>query len=153
MVKTACIFLIFLIATGQYQLNVKRRKARRDIEKIWICISQHFIVLKLHSVLINKSIVPKFVIVKVSHDLKLTQKMSTQWNRKLNRYMSKVIDCLKQNKTFENKLIVKNYQILNKCSSLLGTFPCGFRESVFYYATVLFSHPLLGPYFILRKKH
>ena len=43
----------------------------------------------------------------------------------------------------------------NRCtnSSLLRTFPRGFSESVFYYITVLFSHPLSGPYFVLRKKH
>ena len=37
--------------------------------------------------------------------------MSTQWNRQLSRYVSKVIECLEQ--TFENKLIAKDHQIAN----------------------------------------
>ena len=37
--------------------------------------------------------------------------MSTQWNRQLNKYVSKVIECLEQK--FENKSIAKDHQILN----------------------------------------
>ena len=39
--------------------------------------------------------------------------MSTQWNRQLNRYVSKVIECLEQNirKQIDNK---KDYQIQSK---------------------------------------
>ena len=39
--------------------------------------------------------------------------MSAQWNRQLNRYMSKVIECLEQNirKQIDNK---KDYQIQSK---------------------------------------
>ena len=39
--------------------------------------------------------------------------MSTQWNRQLSRYVSKVIECLEQNirKQIDNK---KDYQIQNK---------------------------------------
>ena len=38
--------------------------------------------------------------------------MSTQWNRQLSRYVSKVIECLEQK--FENKLIAKDHQMPNK---------------------------------------
>ena len=36
--------------------------------------------------------------------------MSTQWNRQLNRYVPKVIECLEQ----KNKSITKDHQIPNK---------------------------------------
>ena len=38
--------------------------------------------------------------------------MSTQWNRQLSRYVSKVIECLEQN--IRNDLIAKDHQIPNK---------------------------------------
>ena len=38
--------------------------------------------------------------------------MSTQWNRQLSRYVSKVIECLEQN--IRKKLIAKDHQIPNK---------------------------------------
>ena len=38
-------------------------------------------------------------------------------------------------------------------SSLLRIFPHGFNGPVFYYITILFSHQLSGPDFVLRKKH
>ena len=64
------------------------------------------------SVSINKSIASEFVTVKVSQDLKLLLNMSIQWNRQLNRYVSKVIECLKQN--IRKKSIAKDHQIPNK---------------------------------------
>ena len=38
-------------------------------------------------------------------------------------------------------------------SLLLRIFPHGFNGPVFYYITILFSHQLSGPDFVLRKKH
>ena len=56
-------------------------------------------LLKLEGVWINKSITLEIVTVKVSHDLKLMQNMSIQWNQQ-------------QNKTFENEFIAKDHQII-----------------------------------------
>ena len=40
----------------------------------------------------------KFVTVRVSYSLNLTQSLSTQWNQQLSGYMfSKVIECLEKN--------------------------------------------------------
>ena len=60
-------------------------------------VKQHLIVLKLDSVSIDKIIVTKFVTMKVSQNLNLMQRLSTQWNQQLRYVFSKVIKCLEQN--------------------------------------------------------
>ena len=61
-------------------------------------VKQHLIVLKLDSVSINKILVTKFVTVKVSQNLNVMERLSTQLNQQLIRYLfSKVIECLEQN--------------------------------------------------------
>ena len=104
-----------------YQWNLKRKKARRDIQRISIytkqkhtwykCmyrVKQHLIVLKfIDNVSINKVLVTKFVTVKVSQNLNLIWNMSTQWNQQL-------IGTCFQNKTFVNKLIARDHRIPHK---------------------------------------
>ena len=118
LVETACIFLIFLIATMQISMDVKRKGTRQDIQNIWtytnlkhtwyMCkyrIKQGLIVLKLNSASINKILVTKFLTLKVSQNLNLMQSLSTQcFQGKSNVW----------NKTFENKLIEKDHRIPDK---------------------------------------
>ena len=114
LVQRACIVL-----SCKYHWNVKRKKARRDILNIsvytnlkhswYMCkyrVNRYLIVLKLDHVSINKILVMKFVTVRVSYNLNLTQSLSTQWNQQLSGYvLSKVIECLEQNirKQFDSK--------------------------------------------------
>ena len=61
-------------------------------------VKQYLIVLKLDCVSINKILVMKFVTVRVSYNLNLTQSLSTKWNQQLSGYVfSKVIECVEQN--------------------------------------------------------
>ena len=61
-------------------------------------VKQHLKVIKIDSVSINKILVTKFVTVKVSQNPNVMQRLSTQWNQQLIRYVfSKVIECLEQN--------------------------------------------------------
>ena len=64
LVETACIFLIFLIATVQISMECETYICRYNI-------NQHLIALKLDSFSINKSTAPEFVTVKVSQGLNL----------------------------------------------------------------------------------
>ena len=58
-------------------------------------VDQHLIFLNLHSISINKILVLEFMTAKVSQNLNSIQKMSTQWNQQLSRYVfSKVIEFL-----------------------------------------------------------
>ena len=92
--KQLAYFWYFYLLSCKYQWTVKRKKTRRDILNISIYtnlkhtwymykygLKQHLIVLKSDSVLINKILVTKFVIVKVSQNLNLMQSLSTQWNQ------------------------------------------------------------------------
>ena len=72
-------------------------------------------LLKLEDFSIKKSIAPEFVTVKVSQDLKL----SAQWNRRLSRCMSKIIECLEQN--IRNKIDCKRPSNIKHMNRLQNT--------------------------------
>ena len=76
-------------------------------------VKQYLTVLKLDCVSINKSLVMKFVTVRVSYNLNLTQGLSTKWNQQLTGYVfSKVIECLEQN--IRKQIDCRNHRISNK---------------------------------------
>ena len=65
------------------------------------CVSKGEAILnssKVRQVLINKTLVAKVVIVKVSQNLNLMQRSSTQWSQQRIRYVfSRIIECFEQN--------------------------------------------------------
>ena len=81
--QTACIFLIFLIATVQISAECETQESEAGytkhltlyyFETYIICsyrVNLHLIVLNLYSVSINKIIVTEFITVKVSQNLNL----------------------------------------------------------------------------------
>ena len=50
-------------------------------------VDQHLIFPNLHSISINKILVLEFMTAKVWQNLNSIQKMSTQWNQQLSRYV------------------------------------------------------------------
>ena len=103
LVETACIFLIFSIATVQISMecgmqeSLARYKKHLNLHYIYSRVDQQLIVLKLDSVSTNKNLLIGFLTVKVSQNLNIVENMSIQWNQQFSRYLfSKVIKCLEQ---------------------------------------------------------
>ena len=91
-----------------YQWHVKHKKARQDIQNIWVytklkhtcvnhTVNQHLIVLNLHSVSINKFLVTEFIALKVSQNLNLVLHVNTVKSTTYKSVFSNVIEYLGQN--------------------------------------------------------
>ena len=98
-----------LETVGTYFIFPEKKKKKCNLSVIlWK-------LLKLEDFSIKKSIAPEFVTVKVSQDLKL----SAQWNRRLSRCMSKIIECLEQN--IRNKIDCKRPSNIKHMNRLQNT--------------------------------